>query len=93
MDLSRRDLLVGLLQALFLALFPWLRNERGAEVVRAAAEHMVSKDPVAVERAVFKMGEIEISMGVKGYEVSDEMFRLLAVDPGIRKLASYGRSA
>ena len=42
MDLSRRDLLVGLLQALFLALFPWLRNERGAEIVRTAAEHMVS---------------------------------------------------
>lgn len=44
MDLSRRDLLASLLQALFLALFPWLRTERGGEVLRAAVEGMVSVD-------------------------------------------------
>ena len=77
MDLTRRDLLVGLLQALFLALFPWLRNERGAEVVKVAAEHMVSKDAVAVERAIFKGGEFRMSIGVKGFEVSPVMFEQL----------------
>ena len=39
--LSRRDLLVGLFQALLLALFPWLRTERGVQVVADGVEAMV----------------------------------------------------
>lgn len=87
MDLSRRDLLVGLLQALFLALFPWLRNERGAEIVRTAAEHMVSKDAVAVERAIFKGGEFRMSIGVKGFELSPAMYTKIQ---GMKQLATVG---
>lgn len=94
MDLSRRDLLVSLLQALFLALFPWLRNERGERVVRAAAEHMVAKDPVAVDKAIFKGGEFRVSIGVKGFELSPEMYAKLrelneAYVPGDGPLAAF----
>lgn len=48
-DLSRRDLLTGMLQALLLALFPWLRTERGALLAEQAAEK-------AVERFVLQSG-------------------------------------
>lgn len=43
--MSRRDALVLMLQSLLLALFPWMRTERGAEVVKAAVEEMVPTDP------------------------------------------------
>lgn len=42
-DLSRRDLLTGMLQALLLALFPWLRTERGALLAEQAAEKAVER--------------------------------------------------
>jgi len=64
--MDRRDFLVSILQALFLALFPWLRTERGAEVLKAAVEDMVPT------HAVFKTGEFRITMGIKGFELSDE---------------------
>jgi hypothetical protein len=37
MDLGRRDVFAGVLQALLLTLFPWLRTERGVHVVGEGA--------------------------------------------------------
>jgi hypothetical protein len=42
-DLSRRDFITVMLTALFLALFPWLRSERGLEAARESAEAAVKK--------------------------------------------------
>jgi hypothetical protein len=61
--MDRRDFLVTMLRALFLALFPWLRTERGAEVVKAAAEKMVA------DRAVFKDGTFQLRSAFKGFDV------------------------
>ena len=39
--MDRRTFLTGILQALLLALFPWLRTERGLEAAGVAAEHYI----------------------------------------------------
>ena len=44
-DLDRRSFLVLWLQCLFLALFPWLRNERGAGLARIMAETTAKPAP------------------------------------------------
>ena len=59
----------------------------GAEIVRTAAEHMVSKDAVAVERAIFKGGEFRMSIGVKGFELSPAMYTKIQ---GMKQLATVG---
>ena len=41
--MDRRDFLAGIIQALLLALFPWLRAGRGPELARAAAEEWVAE--------------------------------------------------
>jgi hypothetical protein len=41
--MDRRDFLAGMLQALLLALFPWLRNERGLVLTEQAAEQAVER--------------------------------------------------
>lgn len=67
-DLSRRELLVSMLQALFMALFPWLRGSpRGLEVARAGAENVV--------RSVYKPGTWNLSIGIRGYELAPEDFK------------------
>jgi hypothetical protein len=44
---DRREFLVAWLQALFLTLFPWLRNERGLGVARKAAEQYLYTVPTS----------------------------------------------
>jgi hypothetical protein len=44
--MTRREVLVAMIQALLLALFPWLRTERGLLVAGRAAETIV---PVALD--------------------------------------------
>jgi autotransporter translocation and assembly factor TamB len=43
---DRRDFLVSMLQSLLLALFPWLRTERGRQVLAAGVEELVPADMV-----------------------------------------------
>jgi hypothetical protein len=43
---DRRDFLVTMMQALLMALFPWLRSERGAQVAAQAAQTMVPVEVV-----------------------------------------------
>ncbi len=69
-DMSRRELFIAMLQALLLSLFPWLRTERGAQVVREALEATLPENI-----AVFKGGTMQISIGIKGFEMSDEWMR------------------
>jgi hypothetical protein len=39
---DRRDFLVQMIQALLLALFPWLRTERGQQVAKEGAEQLAT---------------------------------------------------
>jgi hypothetical protein len=71
--MNRRDFITLWIQALLLALFPWLRSERGIEIAGRAADAMAPR----VERAIFKGGTMEISIGIKGYELSPEMYAFL----------------
>lgn len=60
--MNRRDFLTLWLQALLLALFPWLRTERGIAVAARAAEAMV----LETEHRIF-------SVGMVGYELTPEL--------------------
>jgi len=72
--MDRRDFLVSMLQALLLALLPWLRTARGVEVAKAVAEqHAVSifgpelprgVDTVATTLA--EPGELQVPMLISG---------------------------
>ena len=77
--MGRRDFVLLWIQALLLALFPWLRTERGIEVAGKVAEAMVP----AAEKALFKGGSFQISIGVKGYELSAEQWESLT-NPALR---------
>lgn len=67
--MTRRELLVAMLQAFFLALFPWLRTDDGVRVLGEALDKAVT------ERAIFKVGEFRIEFGIRGYEVSEAFWR------------------
>lgn len=70
--LSRRDLLVGMLQALLLALFPWLReSERGREVAKAGAEHLFHT------QNIYKSGSYQCTIGVSGFQLDDKWYEIL----------------
>lgn len=66
-DMTRREFaLVTALMAFLLAFFPWLRTDEGVEVAREGAKHLV-------ERMRFKGGTFMITMGIRGYEIPDEV--------------------
>jgi len=46
--MSRRDALIAVLQALLLALFPWLRTERGVEIAGRIVEQGVLQSDILV---------------------------------------------
>jgi hypothetical protein len=72
--MDRRDFLVSILQALFLALFPWLRTERGADVLRAALDQAVPTG-----RAIFKGGSFHLTIRLNGFDVTPELRRTLSM--------------
>jgi hypothetical protein len=77
-ELSRRDLLVSILQALLLSLFPWLRQSpKGLEVAKAGAENLVASGADLSTRSIYKMGTFHLSIGVKGFELTPEQHALL----------------
>lgn len=67
--LSRRDLLTAMLQALFLALFPWLRTERGLKVAEKAAE-----------RYLFQLDSVDVLDGTRVRGV--EQVETIGMEPG-----------
>jgi hypothetical protein len=75
--MTRRDLLVAMLQAFFLALFPWLRTERGLEVVKGAIEGALSENWDENWGAIFKSGKFKFEIAIKGYELPEPMFEYL----------------
>ena len=88
--MDRRDFLVSMLQAFFLALFPWLRTERGADVLRAAIEQAVPEEgPLMTDRVVFRGGDVRLSIALRGFEVKD----VLAGHPEWGTLLSEGQDA
>jgi hypothetical protein len=77
--MGRRDFLVAWIQALFLALFPWLRNERGLEVLEKAIEAAVPKT-LPVGQALFKSGSFKLEIDIKGYEIPGEIATALMAE-------------
>jgi hypothetical protein len=77
--LSRRDLLIAWLQALFLTLCPWLRSEDGLEKLHVALDRALPD----TARAIFKGGTFKISMAVKGFEVPDDLWAKIVWPLGI----------
>jgi hypothetical protein len=57
-DLSRRDLLTAMIQALFLALFPWLRTARGTLVARQAAQTWVTDNVFVLRPGGVAVGNV-----------------------------------
>ncbi len=91
-DLSRRDLLTGMLQALLLALFPWLRTERGALLAEQAVERFVLQSGGQAAGNVFSDWEtlyvrLMATDGPKDVVIDDSFAALVSLPAGTYDLS------
>ena len=75
--MDRRDFLAAWIHILLLSIFPWLRPK--PEIAKKIAEELVAR------RYPFEGGEFKITTIVRGYEVDQDWYEALQMNPELRE--------